>query len=96
MDTSGLNQAINQAQQNANADQWVLFTFVVIAPLLLIFIMIPVAIIAQRKYKCPVDGNWRKNKLKGRQVVKSVEGNKTIITRQKVFICRKCKKEFAV
>lgn len=93
---SAVNQAINQAQQNANTDQWVLFTFVVIAPLALVLIMIPLAIIAQRKLKCPDCGNWRKNKFKGRQVVKAVEGNKTIITRQKVFICRKCKKEFAV
>ncbi len=51
---SAVNQAINQAQQNANTDQWVLFTFVVIAPLALVLIMIPLAIIAQRKYKCPI------------------------------------------
>jgi|GEM_PF-2723509 len=90
-----VNQAINNANQATNTSEWVLFTFVVIAPLFLLFIMVPVAILAQRKSKCPDCGNWRKNKLKGRQIVKAVEGNKTIITKQRIFVCRKCKKEFA-
>ena len=96
MDTQSLNQAINQAQQANNINEWVLFTFVVIAPLALIIIIIPAAIIGQRKFKCGKCGNWRKNKIRGRQIVKTVEGNKTIITKQRVIVCRKCGNQFTV
>ena len=93
---SALNQAIDNANQANNTTEWVMFTLFVIAPIALVLIAIPVAIILQHRLKCPKCGNWRRNKLGGVQVVKTVEGNKTVVTRKRVVVCRKCKNEFTL
>jgi len=92
---SSLGQAIDNANQANLTMEWVLFAVFVIAPLALVFIMIPVAIIGQRRLKCPQCGSWRKNKS-SLQVVRTVEGNKTTVARQRVVVCRKCKNEFTI
>jgi len=91
-----MDQAIDQANQANNAAMWVLFTVVIIAPLLVLFVSVLVAIVAQRKLKCPECGNWRKNKKSGVQTIRTVEGNNAVVTTQRVVICRKCKNEFTV
>lgn len=99
MDYSALNQAVDNANQATNTNQWVLFTFVVIVPiafaLIMLFVGVPLAIAKQRKLKCPRCGNWKRNKSV-LQTVRTVEGNKTIIKRERLVTCKKCKNEFAI
>jgi DNA-directed RNA polymerase subunit RPC12/RpoP len=91
---SSLGQAIDNANQANLTMEWVLFA-VFVAPIALVIIAIPVAIIGQRRLKCPQCGSWRKNKS-SLQVVRTVEGNKTTVARQRVVVCRKCKNEFTI
>lgn len=94
---SAVNQAIDNANQATNATEWYFIALFVIAPILLLFISIPVLIIQQRGLKCPKCGNWRKNKRASAiQTVKTVEGNKTTLKTERIIICRKCKNEFTV
>ena len=93
---SAVNQAIDQANQTNYVTEWVLIAVFVIAPLMLLFISIPVLIVHQRRLKCERCGNWRKNRVSGVQTVKDVEGSKTKLTTQRLVICRKCKHEFTV
>jgi len=95
MDYSGLNQAVDQANQTNNVMMWVLFSLFVIAPIGLALIAIPVAVMQQRNLKCPKCGNWRHNKA-AVQTIRTVEGGKTTVTTQRAVICRKCKNEFTV
>ncbi len=95
MDTA-VNQAIDQANQTNNATEWVLIAVFVIAPLMLLFISIPVLIVHQRRLKCPRCGFYRKNRISGVQTVKNVDGGKTTLSTQRLVICRKCKNEFTV
>jgi len=99
MDYSALNQAVDNANQATNTNQWVLFTFVVIVPiafaLIMLFVGVPLAIANQRKLKCSRCGNWRKNKSSF-QTVQVVKGNKTIVKRERIVTCKKCKNEFVV
>jgi predicted nucleic-acid-binding Zn-ribbon protein len=91
-----LNQAIDNANQVNNTYIWVLFTFVVIAPIGLFLIILLVKLPNLRKLKCPKCGNMRYNKVGAQQIVQTVEGNKTITTQQRAIICSKCKNEFAI
>jgi len=93
---SAVNQAIDQANQTNYVTEWVLIAVFVIAPLMLLFISIPVLIVHQRRLKCPKCGFWRKNRLSGVQTVKNVDGGKTTLSTQRLVICRKCKNEFTV
>jgi len=93
---SAVNQAIDQANQNNNTMMWVFLCFFVFAPLLLFFAFSIVAIIQQHGLKCPKCGTWRRNKLSGTRIVKTVDGGKTTVTNQRVVVCRKCKHEFVV
>jgi len=99
MDYSALNQAVDNANQATNTNQWVLFTFVVIVPiafaLIMLFVGIPLTIAYQRKLKCPRCGNWRRN-TSTFQTAQIVEGNKTIVKRERLVTCKKCKNEFVV
>lgn len=100
MDYSALNQAVDNANQATNTNQWVLFTFVVIVPLAFALIVltvgVPLAVSNQRKLKCPKYGNWRHNKVSAVQAVQIVEGNKTVVKTERVIKCRRCKNEFSI
>lgn len=94
-----MDPALNQTLENinqANSDAtWIWFAVLVIAPVALIFIYIPVALIEQRRIlKCPNCGNWRRNKATI-QKVKTVEGNKSTTITQRAIVCKKCKNEFS-
>lgn len=90
-----VNQAVNNVNQAANTTMWLTFAFV-IAPFILAIIAIPIAIIEQRKLKCPRCGNYKRNRKSGVQTVRTVEGNKATTTRQRLVTCKKCKNEFTV
>lgn len=91
-----MDEAINQANQANYATEWILIAVFIIAPLMLLFISIPVLIVHQRRLKCARCGNWRKNRISGVQTVKNVDGSKTTLSTQSLVVCRKCKNEFTV
>lgn len=91
-----MEEAINQANQANQATEWILITFFIIAPVLIVLISIPVVAIHQRRLKCPRCGFWRKNRITGVQSVKTVDGNKATVNTQSLVVCRKCKHEFSV
>lgn len=91
-----VNQAVDQVNQATNATEWYFIALFVIAPILILFISVPVLIVHQRRLKCPKCGFWRKNRITGIQTVKTVEGNKATANTQSLVVCRKCKNEFSV
>lgn len=95
MNYSGINQAIDNANQINNTTMWIMFTVFFLAPIGLLLIVVPIAIAKQRNLKCPKCGNWRRNKS-ALQTVRTVEGEKATVTTQRVVICRKCKNEFTI
>jgi predicted nucleic-acid-binding Zn-ribbon protein len=99
VDSSSLNQTVDNINQANNTNEWVLFTFVVIVPIAFILIsaivVIPLSIARQRKFKCPRCGNWRYNKS-ALQTVRTVEGNKTIVKKERIITCKKCKNEYSI
>lgn len=88
--------AVDQANQAANATEWYFVALFIIAPVVLLLICIPVIIVHQRRLKCPKCGFWRKNRISGVQTVKNVDGGKTTLSTQQLVVCRKCKNEFTV
>lgn len=96
MDTSALNQTIDNVNQANNTNQWILFTFVVIIPLVIALVAIPLAVAQQHRLKCPRCGNWRRNKVIGVQTDSKTEDNRTIITTKQAVLCKKCKNEFGI
>jgi len=85
-------QAINQ-QANDTAIGIFVVIFAVFA--IIIFSSALAVILRQRALKCPKCGNWKGNKL-ATQTVKTTESGKTVVTTQRIVICKKCKNEFTV
>lgn len=78
-----------QAQQNAdyqNTILWILFTMLVIAPILLVIIYIPIVFFTRPK--CPNCGSRRRS-----SVVNITKGG-GIITTEGFIYCRRCKQQF--
>ncbi len=90
------SQAVDNANQATAINEWILFTFVVIVPFAFVIALLIFTFSRLGRLKCPKCGNMSRNKVGAIEVVQTVVGNKTIVTKQRAIICSKCKHEFAI